>query len=216
MATLEEIRDRVKRIIHDTAFTDEMIDGLINEGYSRCAGLVLLPDLESSGEITTEVGTGNIAIPASWNYDRNLFLCSQDNTKLLVLSSLVLFARKYPDYVLANEYGPVIACCCTQNRFIYYPIPKEPVTLKCAFYTQVVPLVNDADIPTAIPAFLQFKLLVSFACAEFFSEYEEGNDGVMVNTNKYTKKFNEAIDELQMALRVGQARPEPSREKGWI
>lgn len=217
MATLEEIRERIKRIIHDTSYTDEIIDGFINEGLSRCASLVLLPALESMGQITTEVSTPFALIPDSWNFDRNITMCiNTSGNKLKVLSSLIMMARAYPEFGVNNEIGDIEACTVVANKFFYYPIPETAETLTCTFYQKVTSLANDSDTPDILPDFLHYKLLVSFVCAEIFNEIEEGIDGVLVNTKKHSAAFAMAIEELRDVLRTGQSRPEPNRSKDWI
>lgn len=217
MATLEEIRTRIKRIIHDVSYTDEIIDSFINEGISRCATLVLLPALESIGQITTVTDSAYTSIPTSWNFDRNITLCvNEDNVKVKVLSSLIMMSRVYPTFGINNEEGPVEACTTISDKFFYYPIPETSEVLTCTFYQKPSSLVNDSDTPSCLPNFLHYKLLVSFACAEIFNEIEEGNDGVLTNTKKHTAAFMLAIEELRDTLRTGQSRPEPNRSKDWI
>lgn len=217
MATLEEIRNRIKRIIQDSAYTDEIIDEFINEGYSRCASSVLLPSLESSGQITALATTPSVQIPDSWNFDRNITMCfTSEGRKINILSSLVMMARTYPSFGVDNEYGQLEACTVVADKFFYYPIPEEQEVLTCTFYQKISTLVDDSAIPTALPDFLHFKLLTSFVCAEIFSEIEDGIDGVQINTKKYMSNFMTAIEELKDFFRVGQSRPEPQRSSQWI
>lgn len=218
MATLEETRNRVKRIIQDSSYTDETIDEFINEGYLRCASLVLLPELESTGSITLSSAAYSVDIPASWDFNRNLFLCVNptSNTSLQVFTSLALFNKTFPEFKLGIEYGTPKACTISGNTLLYYPTPMENVDMQCAFYTNVSPLVNDADIPDSIPPFMQMPILAAYACKEIFSEIEDGIDGVLINFTKYTRKFEESIFELNDYLRAGQSRVKPARESDWV
>lgn len=221
MPTLDDIRSRLTRIVQDTSYTSEILDGYINEAYTRVASLVLLPDLESTGLITTSTTAASVPIPASWNFDRNLYMCSpvdedDEESKIEVLSSIAVLARRFPDYRLDVTTGPVTVCTTTRNSFHYYAVPDVATQFNCAFYQKPALLVSDDDTPDSLPEFLHYKLLVSGAAAEIFTEIEEGVDGVMVNTNKHNKRFDNAIDELAAYFRTGQSRPEPSRQSSWI
>jgi len=219
MPTLEEVRTRVERIVHDISYHGDVADDYINNALRRCAGFVLLPDLESSGNITTSSTASAVAIPLSWNFDRNLYLCSavvEQPSKIKVLSSIALLAREYPDYRLNVAQGNIEACSASRTAFAYYKTPTEAVVLRCAFYKKPTLLVRDADEPSILPDFLHYDLLVSGACAAIFTEIEEGIDGIMVNTNKYSKKFDKAIEDLKDYFKTGQSRPEPSRASSFI
>ncbi|MCK9408271.1 MAG: hypothetical protein M0R68_03975 [Bacteroidetes bacterium] len=218
MATLEELRTRVVRIIHDDAYTDDDVDGFINEAYKACAGKVLLPDLMSTGNITVLAGAMSTAIPTAWNFDRNLYLCASADSKnaVKVYSSIALLTHDFPAYTFNPAIGSIEACTATQLSFISYPKPSASEILNCAFYKKVTPLVNDTDVPLVLPEHMHFLLLVSGACAEIFTEKEEGIDGVMINTNKYSKRFKDAIEELGNYFKTGQSRPAKSNRIAFI
>lgn len=219
MATLEQIRARLTRIIHDVSYTADDLDEFINEAYMRSASLVLLPDLESSGTITTSPASFSVSIPAAWNFDRNLYICSpvieSEEPTIEVLSSIAVLARRFPDYRFSAPAGPVQVCTTTRTSFFYYAIPDIATQFNCAFYRTPILLVNDEDIPVSLPDFLHYQLLVAGAAAEIFSIAEEGNDGVMINTNKYNKKFDKGIEDLASYFKTGQSRPQPSRQSSW-
>ena len=222
MATLEQIRDRIIRIIQDSAaYPSDALDTYINEGLLRCAALALLADLENTGTFTTVVGESTIDIPAAWNFQRNLFLIKAPEGKPtpLILSSLAMLARKFPDFRFDTKTGDVEACVITQTQLIYYPIPVEPVTFNCAFYQKPTTLTSDTQEPSVLPDFLHYRLLVSFVCAEIYDEKEDGIDGFKVNTANYVKKFDSAIQELRDITQTGQSRPQPPRttdSRDWI
>ncbi|MFI3122442.1 MAG: hypothetical protein QX194_00705 [Methylococcales bacterium] len=218
MATLDDIRSRVTRIVQDSVYTDEIVDAFINEGLQRCAGLVLLPDLMSTGVVATAIDAYSVPIPTTWNFDRNLYLCSTvvDKRRLEVFSSVALLSGQYPEFNLAIDDREVLACTATRTQFIYYPVPTAITSLQCAFYQKPTLLTVDTAEPSILPEFLHYDLLVNFACFKVFSEIEDGIDGVQVNTTKYFKLFDAAITELSVYFRTGQSRPAPSRRSDWV
>jgi hypothetical protein len=57
MATLEQLRTRVKKGINDASVQDATIDEVLNQGLQEAAGEVLLPDLAASAALTTSLVT---------------------------------------------------------------------------------------------------------------------------------------------------------------
>lgn len=217
MATLYDIRERVKVTVQDTSYSEETIDSFINEGLQRVAALVLLPSLVSSGQVTTSITAQQVAIPTSWNFDRNLFLCTDaDGVNIPVLSSTALMQRKLETFGVYLETGDLEACAIDSAYFLYYPVPITAKTLSCMFYQNVTTLTSDSDAPSCLPEFLHYRLLESFAAAELYDRIEDGMEDTKINARHYMKKFNEALAELQSYLRTGQSRPVPYRVSGWI
>lgn len=213
MPTLSEIRNRITGIIQDERYGPEDIDSYINEGIDTIAQLVLLPALESSGSVVTEADVPTVAIPVSWNYDRNLYSVVSTNTEddIKIYSSLALLLRDYPDYAVSLESGDVKAITIRAGSLIYYPIPTTVDTLVCGFYQKPTHLSLDGDTPSCIPDFLQYKLLVSFVCKEIYALIEDGVDGVKVNTDKHLMMFEQGIAQLSSLMLEGKSRPEPHR-----
>ena len=218
MATLKEIRDRVIRNVQDDLYIDEIIDSFINEGLQRCASLVLLPDLMSTGDILTSITSYSVDIPAAWNFDRNLYMCSvvADKRKVKVFSSAILLSGQYSDFDFSVNTGEIEACTATCTQFIYYRVPTVVTPLLCAFYKKPTLLTVDSVEPSILPEFLHYDLLANFACFKTYSEKEDGIDGVQINTTKYYKLFDAAITELGIYFRTGQSRPTPIRRSDWV
>ena len=217
MATLDNIRDRVKLTVQDGSFDDDVIDSFINEGLQRVAALILLPPLVSSGSITTSTTAQQVIIPTSWNFDRNLFLCTDaDGNNIPVLSSTALMQRKLETFGVYIETGDLEVCAIDAAYFLYYPVPATAKVLNCEFYQKVTLLVADSDEPSCLPDFLHDRLLESFANAELYDRIEDGMEDTKINARHYMKKFNDALAELQSYLRTGQSRPVPYRVSGWV
>lgn len=218
MATLQEISARVNNIVQDESFTPHLT-GYINEGIQRCASLVLLPALETTGTVVTIPGAVETDIPTAWNYDRNLYLVDAANTEsaVKIFSSLALMQREYPQFKVLLEDGDVEAITVIgDNRLVYYRTPTTADTLSCAFYQKPTLLSAGDDVPTCLPDFLQMKLLTAYTCSEIFDLIEDGVEGIKINTQKHLAAFNSALEELSKFYRAGQSRPEPSRTTQWV
>jgi len=218
MPTLEEIRARAVRVIHDPVYVDDVVDEFINEGLQRCASLVLLPDLMSTGIVLTSTTAFSVAIPTSWNFDRNVYLCStvSDKRRIEVFSSVILLANKYPDFNLSVDTGEIDACTATRTQFIYYPVPTTAENLICAFYKKPTLLTTDTVTPDILPDFLHFDLLANYASFRAYNEIEQGIDDPQVNTKKYLGLFTNALNELAEYFKTGQSRPKTILRTDWI
>ena len=218
MPTLSDIRNRVISIVQDDNFGPEIIDSYVNEGLSTVAQLVLLPALESTGSIDTELGVTEVTIPVSWNFDRNLYsvvsTLTEENVK--VYSSLALFMREYPEYRVQLEAGDVEAVTQYAGKLVYYLIPDTVDTLVCSFYQKPTLLYLDSDTPSCIPDFLHYKLLVSFASKEIFDLKEDGVDGIKTGVSLHTKNFEQGLAMLSSLALEGKSRPVPNRSSDWI
>lgn len=217
MATLEEMQTAISDVLQDDVFSSDRITALLNQGIRFCATVVLLPKLETSGTVDTVAGVGEVEIPASWSFERDLYYCkSVDDTEIAVLDSIGMLIRHEPDYISEQEAGPVEWVCVRANHLVYYPVPAGATELTCNFYKAPDPLVSDADIPSCLPLGFQEELLVNFVLWKCFSEIEDGFEGPKNNTQYYHDLFNVAISSLDTVLNHGQSRCRPNIPNGWI
>ena len=217
MATLEELQTSVLDVLDDDYFSSDRVAALINQGVRFCAGIVLLPELETSGTVSTVVGASEVEIPVAWSFDRNLYQCSSEaEIEIRVLDSLGALFREYPDYVTERLSGPVKRVCIRTSYLTYYPIPTEITELTCSFYKIPDDLVNDADVPSCLPRDFHEELLINYTLWKCFSELEDGMKGAKINTKYYQDLFNSALASLDMLIDHGQSRCRPVIDSGWI
>jgi hypothetical protein len=219
MATLEQLENRVEEIIQ-RRFTGDVVSRL-NEGLAACVAAVLLPELESSGEITTD-STGSVAIPDSWGYDRGLYSCSSSEGEVVtIVSSESLIEKDYPGFRTKAETGDVAICTIKAGNLVYYPIPTDATVLTCGFYKKHTDLGPDYLTPAILPAHLHYELLCSFAAHLIWDLVEDSvqvADGVSIKPNAiaWSNRFKKAILALDESVTDGQSKKKPTRNKGWI
>lgn len=68
------------------------------------------------------------------------------------------------------------------------------------FYRLPVDMSDGDDPPDGIPLHLQDPLLVNYACYKIFELIEDGIEGVGVNTQRYEKRFLQALKTLEMSI----------------
>ena len=199
---LESLVAAIEDIIQDTEYTEDMIVTMINEAVLKVAtGDILpgkyqisppLPDLYSTGDVLTVLGTGYLSLPADFN--RDLFMVVDSNgDPVKIEESFKKFLVMYAD----QAAGSVFRCSVNGGRFHYRDIPAAATTLTVHYYTNPDTLVNDADVPSSIPAILHRKLIVGYVCREIFNRIEDGIEGQKINTNYYATEYGTGLLDLE-------------------
>ncbi len=214
MSTLEELRENVKLVIDD-GYDDDVIDNYINAGIRYVASKVLLPGLESAGQVTTELGVSEVAIPDSWAFSRNLYAASTDAGPIQVASSTALLLSLFPGMDNELQTGSVQGAAINLINLQYFPVPQEETVITCRFYKKPDNLTNDSDTPDCIPTRMHEELLENFAIWKLFKQLEDGIDGRKINTTDYKKDFYTALDDLDDTINSGQSRATPLRQTNW-
>lgn len=214
MATLAQLVDRVEEVIQRTY--SGSVEAKINEGLDICVSETLLPALESEGTIDTD-STGITDLPTDWSYDRELYMCTYGDGKVVkVVDSVSLLEKEYPGFRTELLTGDVKMCTVRAGQLIYYPIPAEATTLTCGFYKKHTELSALTDVPDILPKHLHYKLLCSFAAKEIWDIIEDGTDGAKVNTAIYSNKFKVALEDLKEYHQIGKSTKSVTRTKSWI
>ena len=217
MTTLSMLQASVQGTLQDAAYTPTILANHINSGLRRCAYLVLLPDLETTGIVITNPSSSSVEIPGDWNFCRNLYAAHiADNPEIQVLSSMGLLRMQVPDIDNTVHEGDVNFITTRKTNIIYANSPAEPKTLVCKFYENPTLLVNPTHVPSELPESLQEPLLVNYALWKCFESIEDGIEGAKVNTAYYKNEFSEAINELLEIFTAGQSTPTPNRDSAWV
>ena len=205
MATLASLTEEVKRIVSDKSFTDDDIMTYLNRGILEIAGGIKrldsstltqpLPLLYTIGTVlTTPLATA--ALPT--DYQRALvFVSDKEGRELSIYDSFVEFVKTYP---LLNAPGFLNAVGIKGKTLYYQNIPAVPEAVTIHYHRYPVDMVSGNDEPDGIPLELQSSLLVNYACMEIYTLKEEGIDGSMFNTQKYEKRFWDAMGALEASI----------------
>lgn len=206
-----ELIERVKEKIHDSSYTPTMILARLNKGIGRIAGLVDLPDLKSSASVTTDtnpyVSLPSLAGNVFHKKEKSLFFVSSQgqDMEINIIESWIKFLEKWSTL---DEAGDVRDVCVRGSRLYYQPIPEDADTLTLHFFRRPVDMTaNSNDEPDGISEDLQEDLLVSFACWDIYSDIED-EDGKTPETDKYQRRFAQALAELQMIVGPKDQRPD--------
>lgn len=205
MATLEDLRDRVSNIILDSQFTDDMIDGYLNDGVLEIAGGLdsafgdfITPPLPNLFTIETVETGSNAYVSMPDTFQRDLvFVADSKAIEINISNSWIEFMESNP---LLSRTGTIYEVVEQAGSLYYQGIPTDPEELTVHFYRFPVDMVEDGDTPDGIPTHLQKQLLVNYACKEIFALIEDGIEGQQVNTMKYLALFQKALRTLEMSI----------------
>lgn len=199
-----------RKISPETSYTDDDILTILNTGLIEVASggdrqhgnalLPPLPDLFTVADVVYVEGEDYQAMPAT--FLRNLARVEYGNNVLRRFDSHRVFMSR-------NRLtgGQPDSYCLVGNNLWIGPVPTNDTELKVFFTAKPPELVSDNDEPTCIPAHLQQRLLVNYACKEIFSEIEQGLDGGAPNTMKHDMEYQRALTDLERFLGPGDGEP---------
>lgn len=183
MATKTKLVSRVQEIVRKGTTPIQILDYLnqgvwfLTGGPSLPDGRVLapLPDLRSSGNVTTSTSLAYVAMPttSTYAYHRKLYFAysaSQD-AELEIKDTLLSILQIYPDLA---ETGSIEYVTVVGANLYYQPIPTSADTLTLHYYRQPVDMADDDDTPDGIPAHLQVDLLVNYAAMKLMGLARDG------------------------------------------
>ena len=181
---LEQIIDEIKLIVQDNSFfpADDNTDIVrrINEAISYACNQnwVEIPNLKTMSSFTTVVEQAYAELTgADSSFTGRIIRAGRPTTK--IYSSL---EDLYDDYYPLDKVGDVEAVCIQNNVIWYQGIPEEATTLNCIVQEDPALLVNEEDVPYAIPEFLHMDVIVHGVVARLYNMIEDGVDGKKVNT----------------------------------
>lgn len=198
-----EIVAAVVRKIQDPSYDNDDVLAMVNQGIIDVASggdrqhgfplLPPLPDLFTVDEVTVDAGDSYIDMPSE--FLRALTRVEHGGEALRRYDSHIKFLSRF-----RGETGPVEAYCLVGRRLWIGPVPTSTTTLTVFFYAAPTLLEEEDDEPTYIPAHLQRRLLVNYACKEIFSEIEQGLEGALPDTKKHDTEYQRALTDLERFL----------------
>ena len=212
-ATSHTLADSVMDVIQDASYTYADIVELFNEALLEIAGELLLPDLETWDDVTTDPHQSTCRLPA--NFHRNLRYAHSysHNREVKVYGSRSQLYRRFGKL---DQVGQVIGVARQGRNLFYQRVPSTAETLRIQFWRFPERLESRHDKPTCIPWHLAKPLLKHYACKELFSEIEDGQDGNKTNTAYHEKRFAKAQEALELFIGPEEHPPVmPEEEIDW-
>lgn len=214
MATVAELREEIKDDIDDSSFADAYIDKLINRAIRATSGEVLLPVLESSGQVNTN-GTAYVDKPDGFGH--NLFGASTPDGPVVVLSTTAQLLKHYPMMLTENLPGSVLHCAVAGTRIAIHPVPPTVTTITMFFHEWPAVLAADEDVGVYIEGeHHQEDIILNYVKWRIHKKLEDGIDGKMFNTLYHEDRYHKAVKAFGLTIKQGQSRPSPERVHAWV
>jgi len=203
---LGNLVEEILEIVQDPSIDAKKVKRIINDGILEAVSLsdTPLPDLETSAEVKTKTDRAWVNLPDDYHRKLNFCYSAAQNDRVATLDSLQQLQSKYPDL---TQSGVIWYVAISGGRLYYQGIPDTVDTLRIGYYKLPPTIARDDEEPAFLPRHLHKKLLVNYACKEFFNIIEDGVEGRKVNTASYEGKWEKALVDLEMFLGPEQDEP---------
>jgi hypothetical protein len=203
MTTLDDLYEEVAGIVHESSYDSDKVIALFNGAIRAISEIVLLPELETSGTVTTSTTLNYVALPD--DYQRKLRDCKDTLNpyhEIQIYGSVPLMNAKFSrlDYT-----GPVVAVAPMGRSLFYQRRPSTATPLQINYYA-IPEALQGHEEATIVPAFTD-ELLTNYACWKIYSVIEEGMDGTKTQTQFYQGQFMVFLNQLKDFIGPEQNKP---------
>lgn len=163
--TLSELREIVRAMLRDTAYSASTIDRLLNQCVNELSSMFQLPKLKTSGTLTTSTTLPYVTLPTDYQKDVYQVYCGTEDRLAVISKSWADFVSRYSDDNMLQA-GNVYEVCVAGPRLYYQYIPASADTLTIYYYRMPTAMASDGDVPDGVPDTLQEILLTNYAARE--------------------------------------------------
>lgn len=203
MATLDDIYDEVAGIIQDPAWDSDKVIQLFNDGIRAISEVLLLPELETIGTVTTSTTLNYVALPT--NYQRKIRDCRNPTNpfrRIRIYGSVPLM---HAHFTRTDLVGHVVGVAVMGRNLYYQWRPSSTTSLQINYFAKPAVLQENEE-PSVLPAFAN-ELLLNYACWKVYGVIEEGMDGVKTQTQFYQGQFMSYVGQLKDFIGPEQNKP---------
>lgn len=210
MSSTGEMIEEVADIVKDDLYDEDSIQALLNGGLLHVASRVLLPELDTTDTITTDVDVNVIALPE--DFHRNLYRVDPAPAAMSFRPSIVLVnspgqLKRLMGVAMFESSADVMAVTLSgKANLMYGPRPIAPQDLMVSYYRKPTQLITDDDVPDCIPA-ERHHMLVDYACYRIFAKIEDGIEGQKVNTKYHYEELEKFFELLEEETGQGKSMP---------
>jgi len=176
-----QIRDEVENLIQDGSFSEDTLNGYINQSILYAGANTDIPELKGIATVDTVPGQAYTSLSGlTGGFSGKLQrVKNADGDNISVFSDLALLMDEYPKM---DEEGEVEAVALEGNSLWYQNIPLIAETLTCLYYRNPGILSADNESPSDFPEHLHRQLFVNGTAWLVYDLIEDGIEGEKVNT----------------------------------
>ena len=210
---VDTIVTEVEGIIQDATYDAPWIIRKFNEALLLVATLCRIPGLQKPEVVHVLAGAVSAPIPKTYLHDLYLVTTPTYPQGILIAPNLKeLKANSDPE-----QTGPVQIISLDGKTLNFRPIPEEAEDLMLHFYGVPKELAAGDPFPDYIPAILHKEIFQNYALKEAYLQIEDGIDGVMPNTQKYSGLAAMGMSSLVAFFpNAPKAKPEVKRNLVWF
>jgi len=183
-----------RSITRDESFDDLWMVNRLNMGIQEIAAVLTIPGLSASDTVTvTSMDEGHVALPVDFSHDLYLATTEEYPNGLILCENLKSLIAQYDP----EETGNVRMVAVQFQELYYAPFVEEDEDITLYYYKNPDALTLVGLLPSWMPVHLQKTLMVNYLAKEIFSQVEEGIDGQMPNTTKYSQLYGQGLQLLQ-------------------
>lgn len=204
-STSHSLADEVMAAVQDASFTYPEILELFNDCLLAAAGKFLIPDLESWVDLDTDPNRDHVRLPADYHRNLRYAHSTTHNREVKIYGSR---SQLYRWFAMLDQTGRVLGIAPTGRNLYYQRIPSSVETFRINYYRLPAPLQARMDKPDCLPWHLAKPLLKSYALKELYDLIEDGQEGKKTNTQRWEKKYNTAMADLDEFIGPEERPPE--------
>jgi len=191
---VDDVITEARNITRDESFDDLWMVERINMGLQEIAAVLAIPGLSASDTVTATSGDGgHVALPSDFSHGLYLATTEEYPNGLILCENLKsLIARYDPE-----ETGSVRMVTAHFQDLYFAPFVEEDEDITLWYYRNPDAVTLGDDLPSWVPAHLRKPLMVNYLAKEIFAQVEEGIDGQLPNTAKYSQFYGQAAQMLQ-------------------
>jgi hypothetical protein len=172
----------VEKVVQDATYDASWIIGKFNEALTLAATMYRIPGLQTTSVVKALASANAEAMPKTYLHD--LFLVTTQTYPQGVLIAPNI--KELSGIVDPRQVGAVQAVAVDGRVLSFRPVPEVDEDLKLFFYSKPKELEAGDSFPDYIPEILQKEIFQNYVQKEAYLLIEDGIDGVMPNTQKYS------------------------------
>ena len=210
---VDAIGTEVEGIVQDATYDADWIIRKFNEALTLVATMCRIPGLQAMTTLSVLAGVTSAAMPKTFLHDLYLVTTATYPQGVLIAPNLKELVANSDN----EQTGPVQMVAVDGKILNFRPIPEVAEDLSCHFYSLPKELSAGDSFPEYIPSILQKEIFQNYVLKEAYLQIEDGIDGGMPNTQKYSGLTAVAMASLVAFYpNAPKAKPEVTRHLVWF